>query len=291
MSTPLDVLNAAYAAADAALASALQGLGIAQAALGMSGGTLAWTVGQTGAVTLSLTFASMDPATGSTADTEATAYLAISTLDSPTLQMALAALPNVGAGNVSVSGLPGGPWIVTLTGALANNPQPLGALTGSVTGTGAVLSIVPYNPPIQPPGSDQSGNLVAAQSALSAAVNTYNSAVTSVQNDVAAASGQVPSMATSVGPISNINVSIATGGTPDCASADIEAGVNAAIDGMISQVNTVLGVLSSTLEAMKNAHQNLINAVNTFQSVELQTVTDTEAEKAALTAQINGMFP
>ena len=292
MSTPLDILNAAFAAADATLANTLASLNIVQSALGMTGGTLAWQVSQTTGVTLSLTFASIDPNTGATADTEATGYLGIATLDGPTLQTALAGLANIGAGNVSVTGSAGGPWIVTLVGALAGSQQPIGALTGSVTGAGATITIVPFNQTTPTPGSDQGSNLTAATATFTAALDTYNTAVTSVQSDVADAANQVASMNTGVaGPLAAVNVTIATGGTPDCAAADIESGINAAVNGMISNLNTILTTLAGTLEAMKTAHQSLISAVNTFQSVQLQAVSDTEAQKAALTNQINGMFP
>jgi len=291
MSTPLDVLHAALDAADQMFQQMMASINVAAAALGMTGGTLAWTVTQTSGVTMSLTFASMDPKSGATADTEATGNLTIAGLDGVALQAALEALPNIGTGNISVTGSAGGPWTVTLSGGLANTPQPINALTGTITGTGANLSIVPVNPTTQSPGSDQNANLTAAMATFSTALDTYNAAVTSVQSDVSSASAEVPVMATIVGPVSAVNVSIVTGGTPDCASADIEAGVNAAVNGMISQLNMFLTNLSTTLAAMKSAHSSLINAVSTFQSVQLQPQIDTEAQKQTFYNQINGLFP
>lgn len=79
-----------------------------------------------GTVKLSLTF----PA-GNTQTTATIAYNA----SAATVQSAIAALSNVGSGNVTVTGSAGGPWTVTFGGLLAARPVPVLVLaTNSLTG-------------------------------------------------------------------------------------------------------------------------------------------------------------
>ena len=82
--------------------------------------------GSPGGGTFTLTFTT----TGSGGSTQTTAAIA-GTASNTTVQTALTNLSNIQAGNVTVTGANGGPWIVTFGGALAASAQPVFTADGS----------------------------------------------------------------------------------------------------------------------------------------------------------------
>ena len=59
-----------------------------------------------------------------------------------TVQSSLAALANIGAGNVSVTGSNGGPYNITFQNILGNQPIPLLSTNSSLTGGKAVAALI-----------------------------------------------------------------------------------------------------------------------------------------------------
>lgn len=84
--------------------------------------------------------------------------------DAPTVDAALEALSNIGAGDVAVTGNAGGPWLVVFTGALASMAQP--AMTGngaSLTGGSAeTLSVAEVTASAGPNHWDTAANWISS---------------------------------------------------------------------------------------------------------------------------------
>jgi hypothetical protein len=57
------------------------------------------------------------------------------------VKTAIEALSNVGSGNTTVTGVAGGPYVVTFLGALANTNLAQMTTTSSLTGTGATVTV------------------------------------------------------------------------------------------------------------------------------------------------------
>ena len=87
------------------------------------------------------------------------------------------------------------------------------------------------------------------------------------------------------------NISISTGGTPDCSAADIEAAVNGALSEIRQMRDDIFEALTNgNVGHQKDALQALKDTGQAFRDP-MPAASDLEAEKAAKYAELEGLYP
>jgi hypothetical protein len=237
------------------------------------------------------------------------------------IESPLETLSTTGEGNVLVTANQDGSYQITLAGSLANTPESASNLTGTVVGAGS-LTINQTNPGNAPAGVDRNAAVSAAAAAYTSAVtqdatfrSTVQSDLTSASTDIAAANNPTSS-STQINAIGSVGGDTITwpGITSQPSSADVSSiELNGAMQGLAtqittaladlaSQINTVIGeiktaagaidtqVANNAVSHLKDAATQLKNVGQTFLN-QIPAVVDTEAQKSAKLAIIQGMVP
>ena len=141
-------------------------------------------------------------------------------------------------------------------------------------------------------GSEHDAAIAGAEENYQAAQTTYDSFLTLTSTKLADAQTAVDQIIVDNPTIGTVaDITITTGGTPDCAAADIEAAVNAALAEIRQIRDDIVAALTNGNPAViKDALQNLKDTGQAFRDP-LPSASDNEAEKQANYATLDGMYP
>jgi DNA repair exonuclease SbcCD ATPase subunit len=141
-------------------------------------------------------------------------------------------------------------------------------------------------------GSEYDTQVAGAQQAYGDAQTAYDDLLTQTSAKLTAAQTAIEAIDTTDPTISSVSdIVINTGGTPDCAAADIEAAVNAALTEIRKMRDDILTALTNgNVGHQKDALQALKDTGQAFRDP-MPAAADLEAEKAAKYAVLDGMYP
>jgi hypothetical protein len=141
-------------------------------------------------------------------------------------------------------------------------------------------------------GTEYDEQVADSEAAYQTAQAGYGQFLTQTSQDLASAQSAIDAIDTDAPTIGTVqDIDIATGGTPDCSAAAIEAAVNAALAEIRQMRADILAALTNgNVAEQKNALQSLKDIGEGFRD-QMPPASDLEAEKQGHYDTVDGLYP
>ena len=140
-------------------------------------------------------------------------------------------------------------------------------------------------------GSEYDEGITDAEESYQSQQGVYDEFLTTTSSNLEAAQGAIDDIETAPPVIPLItDVTITTGGAPDCSAADIQAAVNGALTQIRAAIEAIVEAIPNCdTEKVKGAMQKLKDVGQGFRD-QMPAASDNEAAKTAAYAQLEGLF-